>query len=88
MNNLPSVKIAADVIRSFWKKHGVKKDPLIFLGFCISLLPVPAIQQMGQALDRHLSDKKLEEDREKIWDQIKILNPAITKIENIENSII
>jgi hypothetical protein len=42
-----------------WETHGVQ-DPLRFLRFCLSLLPVPGLQQAGAALDRHYSDKAFE----------------------------
>jgi hypothetical protein len=46
---------ASNSIRKMWEKHGIK-EPMRFLGFCLSLLPLPVIQQAGMALDRHLGN--------------------------------
>jgi hypothetical protein len=77
---------SANVIRRLWEKHGVKK-PMRLLGFCLSLLPVPVIQQAGQALDRHLSDKDLQGEMESIWGKIAELNEKVDSVETLEAAI-
>lgn len=77
---------SASVIRRLWDKHGIKK-PMRLLGFCLSLLPVPIIQQAGQTLDRHLSDKDLQEEMESLWGKIAKLNEKVDSVETLEAAI-
>lgn len=77
---------SASAIRRLWEKHGVKK-PMRLLGFCLSLLPVPIIQQAGQALDRHLSDRDIEQEIESIWSKLAELNAKVDSSETLEIAI-
>lgn len=86
MKHSLQVEHAANAVRKLWDTYGIQ-EPLRFLGFCLSLLPLPVIPQVGQVLDRHLSDKALEKDLEKIWNEIKALNEAVSKIANLEDAI-
>jgi protein-disulfide isomerase len=81
-----SVQASADVIRKLWDKHGIK-SPFRLLGFCLSLLPIPVIQQAGTALDRHVSDKELEEELARVWAQIQAVNAAVANVETLEAAI-
>jgi hypothetical protein len=58
-----------------------------FIGFCLSLLPVPVIQQAGQAIDRHYSDKSFQSELQKTWDQLISLNSEINRIDELEKAI-
>lgn len=86
MNNKNRIKESADAIRRVRKKHSIKNS-FRLLGFCLSLLPIPVIQQAGTALDRHLSDKALENELEKIWAKLEKANEAVAKVETIEEAI-
>lgn len=77
---------SANIIRQLWEKHGIK-NPLKILGFCLSMLPIPVIQQSGQALDRHLSDKEFSRELEIIWEVLGQTNDAIEKIASLESAI-
>jgi DNA-directed RNA polymerase subunit RPC12/RpoP len=81
-----SVQASADTIRKLWEKHGIK-SPFRLLGFCLSLLPIPVIQQAGAALDRHLSDKALEAELERVWSRLEATNAAVAKVEKLEAAI-
>lgn len=86
MNHSKPVEASAGAVRRMWERHGIK-EPIRFLGFCLSLLPVPVIQQAGQVLDRHLSDQDFEKRLSKIWAQIKGLNKAVARVATLEESI-
>jgi hypothetical protein len=81
-----SISAASNATRKLWERHGIR-HPLRFLGFCMSLLPVPAIAQVGQMLDRHLSDKAFEREVNEIWSQIEALNSRVTGISTLEAAI-
>ncbi len=81
-----SVQESANAIRKLWDKHGIKA-PFRLLGFCLSLLPIPVIQQAGAALDRHLSDKALEAELARVWLQLEVANAAVAKVETLEAAI-
>jgi len=53
---MKAIQEASNQARILWEKHGVNK-PIRFIGYCLSLLPVPVISQIGNAIDRHLGDK-------------------------------
>jgi hypothetical protein len=57
------------------------------LGFCLTLLPIPVIQQSGQILDRYLSDKKSSEELEQIWLKLEEINAAVASAETLEAAI-
>ena len=86
MAHSPQVQASASAVRKLWEKHGVKA-PFRFLGFCLSLLPIPVISTVGQALDRHLSDRALEQELEAIWDRINAIDPAPSKAGDLEDGI-
>jgi hypothetical protein len=69
-----------------WEKHGIK-EPLRFLGFCLSMLPVPGIQQAGAALDRHLGDKAFEAELEVLWAEISAANELVGQVATLEEAI-
>lgn len=77
---------SANVIRRLWEKHGMQKKTRL-LGFCLSLLPIPVIQQSGQILDRYLSDKKSSEELEQIWLKLEEINAAVASAETLEAAI-
>ncbi len=77
---------SANVVRRLWEKHGIKK-PMRLLGFCLSMLPIPVIQQAGQALDRHLSDKDLEDELVAIWEKVAEINEKADAVETLEEAI-
>lgn len=81
-----SVRESADAIRKLWDKHGIKA-PFRLLGFCLSLLPIPVIQQAGSALDRHLSDKALDAELARVWLQLEAANAAVAQVETLEAAI-
>lgn len=58
-----------------------------FLGFCLSMLPVPGIQQAGSALDRHLGDKAFEKQLAELWAEIATANELVSKVETLEEAI-
>jgi hypothetical protein len=82
-----NVQEAAGAIRRLWEKHGIQQ-PMRFLGFCLSILPVPVIQQAGQALDRHLGDKRFEEQVNELWTEIRATNEKVEKVATLEEAIV
>lgn len=86
MSTQSSIQAAGDAVRRLWEKHGIK-SPLRLLGFCLSLLPIPVIQQAGATLDRLLSDKDLSEELARLWAQIEGVNAAVAKVETVEAAI-
>lgn len=82
-----SVNTAANAIRKLWETHGIKQ-PMRLLGFCLSLLPIPVIQQAGMTLDRHLGDIDLDRKLKEIWDKIILINIKVDELKNIEEAII
>jgi len=81
-----SIQTSANAIRKLWEKHGIR-SPFRLLGFCLSLLPIPVIQQAGAALDRHLSDKDLESELSRVWSQLEATNAAVATVETLEAAI-
>jgi hypothetical protein len=81
------VEASASAIRKLWDKHGIKQ-PMRFLGFCLSLLPLPVIQQVGQTLDRHLSDKDADQRLNAVWQQITALNETAQTVVTLEEAIL
>jgi len=81
-----SISAASGVVRDLWEKHGVKQ-PFRFLGFCMSLLPVPVIQQVGQSIERHVSDVTLQAEMTRIWAEITKANQGLERLETVEESI-
>lgn len=69
-----------------WEKHGIK-EPMRFLGFCLSMLPIPGIQQAGMALDRHLGDKAFNSQLEELWAEISKANELVGKVGTLEEAI-
>ena len=69
-----------------WETHGIK-EPMRFLGFCLSMLPIPGIQQAGAALDRHLGDKAFEAKLEELWSEISAANELVSKVATLEEAI-
>jgi hypothetical protein len=86
MSQQNSIQASANAIRILWEKHGVKA-PFRLLGFCLSLLPIPVIQQAGAALDRHLADKALDAELDRVWSRLEATNAAVAKIETLEAAI-
>jgi hypothetical protein len=86
VNQQNPIQVSADAVRRLWEKHGIK-SPFRLLGFCLSLLPIPVIQQAGMALDRHISDKELEAELSKVWSQLQAVNDTIDKVESLEQAI-
>jgi hypothetical protein len=80
------IEESAGAIRKLWEKHGIQ-NPLRLLGFCLSLLPIPVIQQAGLTLDRHLSDKVLNEELARVWSELESANEAVSRIDNLEEAI-
>jgi hypothetical protein len=58
-----------------------------FIGFCLSMLPIPGIQQAGAALDRHLSDKDLDRRLQAVWEQLCRLDESAARVQKLEDSI-
>lgn len=87
MTHSQQVEASASAIRKLWDKHGIKQ-PMRFLGFCLSLLPLPVIQQVGQTLDRHLSDKDTDQRLAAIWQQITALNDTARTVATLEEAIL
>lgn len=81
-----SIEIASNTVRKMWEKHGIK-EPMRFLGFCLSMLPIPGIQHAGSALDRHLGDKAFEAQLEELWSEITLANEMVSKVETLEEAI-
>lgn len=69
-----------------WEKHGIR-EPMRFLGFCLSMLPIPGIQQAGSALDRHLGDKAFETQLEELWSEITAANKLVSTVDTLEEAI-
>lgn len=86
MSENKTIVPASNTVRKMWEKHGIK-EPMRFLGFCLSMLPIPVIQQAGLALDRHLGDKAFEEQLSELWDEIKSTNELVSRVKTIEESI-
>ena len=86
MNQELSIQSAATAVRKLWETHGIKQ-PLRFLGFCLSLLPVPIIPQIGQALDKHLSDQAFQREVDALWAHIESLNSTVGQVSTLELAI-
>ncbi|MBM9615265.1 hypothetical protein JWJ90_13355 [Desulfobulbus rhabdoformis] len=86
MSNNNSIEVASNSIRKLWEKHGIK-EPMRFLGFCLSMLPVPVIQQAGAALDRHLGNKEFERQLAELWAEIATVNELVSKVDTLEEAI-
>ena len=86
MSNNQSIEVASNTIRRMWETHGIK-EPMRFLGFCLSMLPIPGIQQAGAALDRHLGDKAFEAKLEELWSEISAANELVSKVATLEEAI-
>lgn len=86
MSDNKSIELASNSVRKMWEKHGIK-EPMRFLGFCLSMLPVPGIQQAGAALDRHLGDKAFEAQLEALWAEISAANGLVGKLPTLEEAI-
>ncbi len=83
---MKAIQEASNQARILWEKHGVKK-PVRFIGYCLSLLPVPVISQIGNAIDRHLGDKAFKDEIEAIWNSIKEIREETDNIQTIEEAI-
>jgi hypothetical protein len=81
-----SIEVASNTIRKMWETHGIK-EPMRFLGFCLSMLPIPGIQQAGAALDRHLGDKGFDAKLEALWAEISRANELVGKVATLEEAI-
>ncbi|WP_200885980.1 hypothetical protein [Aeromonas hydrophila] len=86
MSDNKSIEVASNSIRRMWEKHGIK-EPMRFLGFCLSMLPLPGIQQAGMALDRHLGDKEFNAQLEQLWIEISNANELVSKVATLEEAI-
>ena len=86
MSDKKTIEAASNTVRKMWEKHGIK-EPMRFLGFCLSMLPIPGIQQAGSALDRHLGDKAFEAQLTELWTEIAAANELISKVETLEEAI-
>ncbi|WP_227741574.1 hypothetical protein [Vibrio owensii] len=86
MSDNKSIEVASNCIRKMWEKHGIK-EPMRFLGFCLSMLPIPGIQQAGIALDRHLGDKAFNSQLEELWAEISAANDLVSKVATLEEAI-
>lgn len=86
MHDRRNIEESAGQIRKLWEKHGIQ-SPLRLLGFCLSLLPIPIIQQAGQTLDRHYSDKEFQTELDAIWEAIRSVNPNTERINSLEAGI-
>ena len=86
MNSESPIGSASSAVRRLWERHGIK-EPLRFLGFCLSLLPIPVIHQAGLALDKHLTDKKFESEVEELWAAINHSNATVATIDTVEQAI-
>lgn len=82
-----NIQAAADAVRRLWDKHGIQ-EPMKFLGFCLSILPLPVIQQAGQALDRHFSDDALRKELEKLWSDVSAANAKVASVSRLEEAIL
>ncbi|MFC4527063.1 hypothetical protein ISN76_10190 [Dyella halodurans] len=87
MSHSQQVEQSASAVRRMWERHGVKQ-PLRFIAFCLSMLPIPVIQQVGQAVDRHLSDKDLDNRLQTLWDKVVTLNATAQTAETVEDAVI
>lgn len=86
MDHSPQVAAAAAELRKVGDTRPME-DRFKFLGFCLSLLPIPGIQQAGQALDRHLSDKDVDRRLQSLWDEVIRIDAAAGKVQRLEDSI-
>lgn len=87
MTHTKQVEASASAVRKLWERHGIQQ-PMRFLGFCLSLLPIPVIQQVGQTLDRYLSDKDMGARLSAVWDQITALNGLAQSVDTLEEAIV
>jgi len=86
LNENKSIEPASNSVRKMWEKHGIK-EPMRFLGFCLSMLPIPVVQQAGSALDKHLGDKAFDAQLSELWNEIKSANELVARVETIEEAI-
>ncbi len=87
MSHTPQVEQSASAVRRMWERHGIKQ-PLRFVAFCLSLLPIPVIQQVGQALDRHLSDNDFDTRLQELWNKVVAINAAAQAAETLEDAVV
>lgn len=87
MSHSQQVAQSASAVRRMWERHGVKQ-PLRFVAFCLSMLPIPVIQQVGQAVDRHLSDKDIDNRLQQLWERVVALNAAAQTAETVEDAVL
>lgn len=87
MSHTPQVEQSATTVRRMWERHGIKQ-PLRFVAFCLSMLPIPVIQQVGQVIDRHLSDEELDRRLEQIWEKVVASNKAAQSAETVEDAVL
>lgn len=80
------VAVAAAEIRKLWDTRAMEPR-FKFLGFCLSMLPIPVIQQAGAALDRHLADKDLDRRLQEIWDELCRIDETAAHVQKLEDSI-
>lgn len=88
MTHTQQVETSASAIRKLWERQGSIKRSMRFLGFCLSLLPIPVIQQVGQTIDRHLSDKEMDARLSAVWEQVIALNGLAQTVETLEDAIV
>lgn len=86
MSDRTSIQEATKVAKEMWGKHGIP-NPLKFGAFCMSLLPIPVIGQVGQAIDRHYSDVETKRQMESLWESISVLNEKLNQNIPLEESI-
>lgn len=87
MSHSQQVEQSASAVRRMWERHGIKQ-PLRFVAFCLSMLPIPVIQQAGQAIDRHLSDRDIDVKLQQLWDKVVSLNAAADTVTTVEESVL
>lgn len=87
MTNQSNIIASANVIRRAWEKHGIQQR-LRYLGFCLSLLPIPVIQQVGQVIDRYLGNQQLNKALDDLSYAVTHLNSRVNKVETLEEAII
>jgi hypothetical protein len=81
MNIKDKAKQFVEVIKIHLQNEHLTDD-FSYYSFLLSLLPIPGVQQAGQAVDRIFANKSLKNRLDNIWNEINIANNRISTIED------
>jgi hypothetical protein len=86
MAHTESVEKALAFVRRLWEKGG-SKGYMRYAAFCLSLVPIPAMQEAFQILDRLLSDADSAKKFQDVWNELARLNARVDELD-FDDSIV